>query len=139
MWISYLNRYLSLFQSAQAEHHKLCSLVVQTEMNEGFQMLIRNEAPDSVWTYYISHRQALPLKYLNPTLILILERVVNIVIYIKFRPIKVKVFQKIVRIWGLNTHLCCTTATHDGSLVAMYCLALSKYEKKCTFFLNHEY
>ncbi|XP_067120060.1 zinc finger BED domain-containing protein 5-like [Centruroides vittatus] len=58
----------------------------------GLQALIRNKAPDSVWTHCIIHREALASKYMSPPLNIVLERVVNIVNYIKIRPLKARFF-----------------------------------------------
>ncbi|XP_067131393.1 zinc finger BED domain-containing protein 5-like [Centruroides vittatus] len=66
----------------------------------GLQALIRNKAPDSVWTHCIIHREALASKYMSPPLNIVLERVVNIVNYIKIRPLKARFFKKMCEDMG---------------------------------------
>lgn len=66
----------------------------------GLQALIRNKAPDSVWTHCIIHKEALASKYISPPLNIVLERVVNIVNYIKTRPLKARFFKRMCEDMG---------------------------------------
>ena len=63
----------------------------------GLQALIRNKAPNSLWTHCIIHREALASKHLSPSLNLVLERVVN---FIKTRPMKARFFKKLCEDMG---------------------------------------
>ncbi|XP_060846219.1 zinc finger BED domain-containing protein 5-like [Rhopalosiphum padi] len=61
----------------------------------GLQSLIRSKAPDALWTHCIIHREALAAKYLSPALNQVLECVVNVVNFIKTRPLKARFFKKL--------------------------------------------
>ncbi|KAL4126654.1 hypothetical protein QTP88_010863 [Uroleucon formosanum] len=66
----------------------------------GLQALIQNKAPDALWTHCIIHREALASKYLSPELNQVLECVVNVVNYIKTRPLKSRFFKKLCEDMG---------------------------------------
>ena len=102
----------------------------------GLQALIRSKAPDALWTHCVIHREALASKYLSPTLNQILEYVVNVVNFIKTRPLKARFFKNYVRIWDPSTRLCCTTTLRDGSLVVIFCLVCLNCDRKFIFFLK---
>jgi hypothetical protein len=53
----------------------------------GLQALIRSKAPHAMWTHCIIHRQALASKSMSCELNLILERIIDVVNYIKTRPL----------------------------------------------------
>jgi len=61
----------------------------------GLQALIRSKAPDAMWTHCIIHREALASKYLSPALNQVLECVMNVVSFIKTRPLKSRFFKKL--------------------------------------------
>ncbi|KAL4153497.1 hypothetical protein QTP88_001330 [Uroleucon formosanum] len=61
----------------------------------GLQSLIRSKAPDALWTHCIIHREALAAKYLSPALNQVLECIVNVVNFIKTRPLKARFFKKL--------------------------------------------
>jgi len=58
----------------------------------GLQSLIRSKTPDALWTHCII--QALAAKYLSTALNHVLECVVNVVNFIKTRPLKARFFKK---------------------------------------------
>ena len=66
----------------------------------GLQALIRSKAPDALWTHCVIHREALASKYLSPTLNQVLEYVVNVVNFIKTRPLKARFFKKLCEDMG---------------------------------------
>lgn len=61
----------------------------------GLQALIRRKAPDALWTHCIIHREALASKFLSPALNTVFEYVVNVVNFIKTRPLKARFFKKL--------------------------------------------
>lgn len=66
----------------------------------GLQDLIRSRAPDALWTHCIIHQEALASKYLSPAFNQVLECVVNVVNYIKTRPLKSRFFKKLCENMG---------------------------------------
>ncbi|XP_075454497.1 protein FAM200A-like [Ascaphus truei] len=66
----------------------------------GLQALIRKKGPYSMWTHCIIHREELASKYLSPPLNMVLERVVNVVNFIKTRPLKARFFKKLCEDMG---------------------------------------
>lgn len=61
----------------------------------GLQALIRGKAPDALWTHCIIHREVLASKHLSPVLNLVMECVINVVNFIKTRPLKARFFKKL--------------------------------------------
>ncbi len=61
----------------------------------GLQALIRRKAPDCLWTHCIIHREVLASKSLSLPLNLVLECVINVVNYIKTRPLKARFFKNL--------------------------------------------
>lgn len=66
----------------------------------GLQAYIRTKAPEALWTHCIIHREALASKQLSPTLNQVLECVVNVVNFIKTRPLKARFFRKLCEDMG---------------------------------------
>nr|CAH7739189.1 unnamed protein product [Callosobruchus chinensis] len=59
----------------------------------GLQALIRIKAPYAMWTHCIIHREALASKSLSSELNLVMERIIDVVNYIKTRPLKTRLFK----------------------------------------------
>ncbi|XP_068115052.1 zinc finger BED domain-containing protein 5-like [Hyperolius riggenbachi] len=66
----------------------------------GLQALVRNKAPDALWTHCVIHREALASKQLSPPLNLVMENVLKVVNYIKTRPQKACFFKKMCEDMG---------------------------------------
>jgi hypothetical protein len=64
----------------------------------GLQAFIRSKDPETLWTHCVIHREALASKYLSPTFNQVLEYVVNVVNFIKTRPLKARFKKNYVRI-----------------------------------------
>jgi hypothetical protein len=62
----------------------------------GLQAFIRSKAPGTLRTHCFIHRKALASKYLSPALNQVLEYVMNVVNFIKTRPLKARFFKKTV-------------------------------------------
>jgi hypothetical protein len=60
-------------------------------IHRGLQALIPQKSPYVVWTHCILHRQALLSKHISPESENVLAIVINVVNYIKTRPLKAKV------------------------------------------------
>jgi hypothetical protein len=60
----------------------------------GLQAFIQSKAPETLWTRCVIHREELVSKYLSPTLNQDLEYVVNVVNFIKTRPLKARFKKK---------------------------------------------
>jgi hypothetical protein len=61
----------------------------------GLQTLIRNKAPETLWTHCVIHKEALTSKYLSPVLNHVLEYAVNVVSFIKTPRLKARFFKKL--------------------------------------------
>jgi hypothetical protein len=61
----------------------------------GLQSFIKSKSPDALWTHCIIHIEALAAKYLSPALNQVLECVVNVVNFIKTRPLKARFLKKL--------------------------------------------
>jgi hypothetical protein len=60
----------------------------------GLQAPIRNQAPDTLWTHYVIHREALTSQFPSPLLNEVVETVIKIVNFSKTRPMKARFFQQ---------------------------------------------
>lgn len=60
----------------------------------GLQALIRKEAPHAIWTHCFIHREALAAKNISPALHEVLQSVIEVVNFIKSRPLKSRCFQQ---------------------------------------------
>jgi hypothetical protein len=58
----------------------------------GLQALVKKESSDIIWTHCMIHREALASKSLSPGLNIVLEVVIEVVNYIKTRPLKSRIF-----------------------------------------------
>lgn len=61
----------------------------------GIQALIRKKAPHAMWTHCIIHREVLASKSMSSELNQVLERVIDVINYIKTRPLKARIFKKL--------------------------------------------
>lgn len=66
----------------------------------GLQALVKKKAPNAVWTHCIIHREALASKIISPSLNEVLLSVIEIVNFIKTRPIKSRCFKKMCEDMG---------------------------------------
>jgi hypothetical protein len=87
----------------------------------GLQALIQNQAPDALWTHCVIHREALASQYLCP-LLNDVETVIQIVNFIKTRPVKARFFQQFCTDMGAEHTAYCTTVTLVDCPEVMCCL-----------------
>ncbi|XP_008186759.1 zinc finger BED domain-containing protein 5-like [Acyrthosiphon pisum] len=66
----------------------------------GLQALIRQKAPEMIWTHCLIHREALASQYISCSLNCVLEIVIKVVNYVKIRPVKARFFQKLCEEMG---------------------------------------
>jgi hypothetical protein len=66
----------------------------------GLQALIRSKSPNALWTYCIIHKEALVSKHPSPALNQVLECVVYVVNFIKYRPLKARFLKKLCEDMG---------------------------------------
>lgn len=59
----------------------------------GLQALIRSRAPYAMWTHCIIHREVLASKAVSSEFNLVMERIIDVVNYIKTRPLKTRLFK----------------------------------------------
>lgn len=59
----------------------------------GLQALIRSRAPYAMWTHCIIHREVLASKSMSSELNLVMERIIDVVNYIKTRPLKTRLLK----------------------------------------------
>lgn len=81
-----------------------CSDGAQTMAGKrkGLQALIRRAAPGAQWTHCIIHREALASRQLSPELNEVLTAVVDVVNFIKTRPLKVRLFSALCEGMGAD-------------------------------------
>ncbi|XP_060774414.1 zinc finger BED domain-containing protein 5-like [Neoarius graeffei] len=81
-----------------------CSDGVQTMAGKrkGLQALIKRAAPDAQWTHCILHREALASRHLSPELNEVLTAVVDVVNFIKTRPLKAQLFSALCEEMGAD-------------------------------------
>ncbi|KAI4809512.1 hypothetical protein KUCAC02_018388 [Chaenocephalus aceratus] len=68
----------------------------------GLHALIKRVAPDAQWTYCLIHREALASRQLSPDLNEIFNEVVSMVIFIKTRPLKARLFSTLCEEMGAD-------------------------------------
>ncbi|KAL4099012.1 hypothetical protein QTP88_023513 [Uroleucon formosanum] len=66
----------------------------------GLQALIRQKAPEMIWTHCLIHRESLASQNMCPSLKTVLQTVIKVVNYIKTRPVKARFFKKICEEMG---------------------------------------
>jgi len=66
----------------------------------GLQALIRQKAPEMIWTHCLIHREALASQNISCSLNCVLEIVIKVVNYVKTRPVKARFFQKLCEEMG---------------------------------------
>ena len=73
--------------------HSWCSCYVR--LFRELRALVQSVAPTTKWTHCPTHREALALQQLSADLNEVLEIVVEIVNFIKIRPLKARLFQSL--------------------------------------------
>lgn len=76
------------------------------------------EVNHRIYCRYI-HRQSLASKHLSLTLDQVLDCMVNVVNFIKSRPLLVRFYWKLCKYIGAETRFYCTVIVHNGSLLIM--------------------
>ncbi|XP_049322931.1 zinc finger BED domain-containing protein 5-like [Astyanax mexicanus] len=81
-----------------------CSDGAQTMAGKrkGLQALVKRAAPDAQWTHCIIHREALASRQLSPELNEVLTAVVDVVNFIKTRPLKARLFSALCEEMGAD-------------------------------------
>jgi hypothetical protein len=69
---------------------------------QGLRALIRQSAPEAVWTHCMIHRESLATKELCPELYEVLNVVIKSVNYINTRPLKSRLFSQICEEMGTS-------------------------------------
>ncbi|XP_060780977.1 uncharacterized protein LOC132888901 [Neoarius graeffei] len=69
---------------------------------KGLQALIKRATPDTQWMHCILHREALASRHLSPELNEVLTAVVDVVSFIKTRPLKARLFSAICEEMGAD-------------------------------------
>jgi hypothetical protein len=59
---------------------------------EGLQAIVKPLAPESMWTYFVIHRESLDTKELRPELSEVMDTVIKNLNYIRTRPSKNRIF-----------------------------------------------
>ncbi|KAE8296899.1 Zinc finger MYM-type protein 6 [Larimichthys crocea] len=68
----------------------------------GLRALIKRAAPNAEWTHCVIHREALASKHLSPELNEVLTAVVDVVNFIKTRPLKARLFTAVCEEMGAD-------------------------------------
>ncbi|KAE8298233.1 Zinc finger MYM-type protein 6 [Larimichthys crocea] len=81
-----------------------CSDGAQTMAGKrnGLRALIKRAAPNAEWTHCVIHREALASKHLSPELNEVLTAVVDVVNFIKTRPLKARLFTAVCEEMGAD-------------------------------------
>lgn len=130
-----------IFNKKQCFMVKLCSITADGTTaltgilkKKGFWDMVANIAPHMKLILCLVHRQAIAAKLLEPEEHKVLHNVINMVNFIKTRPVNSRIFTILVMRWGVTMEIFCTAQRFTGYLTANCLKELSNLKMSCAFF-----
>ncbi|XP_060878351.1 protein FAM200A-like [Metopolophium dirhodum] len=106
----------------------------------GLQALVKKKAPNAVWTHCIIHREALASKIISPSLNEVLLSVIEIVNFIKTRPIKSRCFKKMCEDMGAEhtslLYYCNSRWLSRGNVLKRLTEKITSFKRKLVLWKN---